>query len=325
MNAPTQKIAAPNGWVQSIEAAAPKFENSTLDFAQQQVFAVQLLMNNEYTLKVAKENPNSLKLAMFNVAAIGLSLNPAQGLAYLVPRRIKRGEASRICLDISYRGLIAIGVDVGSIRWAKAELVFQNDKFEYRGPAEKPLHIADPFDDENRGPLRGVYCLAEMPHGGYLVETMSVMEINKIRDKSEAFKSGIGPWVDWESEMQKKTVIKRASKWWPQTQANPRLSTAIEVLNTENGEGIVFNEHPVAEASAIPSLNELPAPPPAELVSIELREMVKRFIDRAVQTQSFEACREVFGQRIGNRDELSFALNELQQAKSSTGQQAATH
>lgn len=326
MNAQTNQPVVQHDWNQAIEAAQAKFKQSTLDFKQEQIFAVQLLINNPYAMKVARENPESLKLAMYNVAAVGLSLNPSQGLAYLVPRRVNRNEPPRICLDISYRGLIAVGVDVGSILWAKSELVYEKDQFQYKGPAEKPAHIADPFDDD-RGALRGAYCLAELPNGGFLVETMSIKEMNKIRDRSEAYKNGVGPWVDWEEQMRLKTVVKRASKWWPQAQANPRLGSAINVLNDENGEGIVFNNNyePQQNEPVAPTLEQLPPPPKAEDVSGELRQMVKRFVDRAVQSQSFEACREVFGQRIGDQGELAFALNELKKAQDSAGQAATTH
>ena len=46
---------------------------------QEQIFATQLLMNNSYLLDVAKKNLSSLRLAMYNVAAVGLTLNPNQG------------------------------------------------------------------------------------------------------------------------------------------------------------------------------------------------------------------------------------------------------
>ena len=72
---------------------------SLVDFAQECLFARQQLLKNEFTLKTAANNPNSLQAAVLNVAAIGISLNPASAHAYLVPRD------GAICLDISYRGL----------------------------------------------------------------------------------------------------------------------------------------------------------------------------------------------------------------------------
>jgi recombination protein RecT len=95
-------------------------------------------MNSSYLLEVAKKNPSGLLLAMYNVAAVGLTLNPNQGLAYLVPCHLRKNEEPKVMLDISCRGLITIGVETGTIRWAKPELVREKDEFVYKGPAEKP-------------------------------------------------------------------------------------------------------------------------------------------------------------------------------------------
>ncbi len=78
MNQPQKQVAQKptNQWHQAIESAKDKFSGSGLDFFQEQIFATQLLMNNSYLLDVAKKNPSSLRLAMYNVAAVGLTLNP---------------------------------------------------------------------------------------------------------------------------------------------------------------------------------------------------------------------------------------------------------
>jgi len=87
-----------------------KFESECL-FARQQVTA------KSSTMQAAQKAPESLKSAILNVAAVGISLNPATAHAYLVPRD------NRICLDIAYRGLVKLATDSGAIEWAKAVLV----------------------------------------------------------------------------------------------------------------------------------------------------------------------------------------------------------
>lgn len=198
-----------------------------MDFAQECLFARQQLLKNDFTLKTASGNPNSLQAAILNVAAIGISLNPAQQHAYLVPRD------GAICLDISFRGLVKLATDCGAIKWAKAELVYDNDTFEWNGPASAPTHKADPFGD--RGAIKGGYCIAKLPDGEVLVDVMPVDEINKVRDTSKAYKSGKGPWVDWYEEMAKKTLVKRAYKSWPQTKDRDRLDRAVAALNEHEG------------------------------------------------------------------------------------------
>lgn len=206
-----------------------------VDFTKECLFARQQLLKNDYTLKVASENPNSLQGAVLNVAAIGISLNPASQHAFLVPRK------GSICLDISYRGLVKLATDCGAIKWAKAELVYDNDFFEWNGPAEKPTHKADPFSE--RGEMKGGYVLAMLPDGTVMVEVMPVAEIYKIRDTSEAYKKNYGPWVDWPEEMAKKTIVKRAYKSWPQSTNRERLDKAIEVLNQHEGMAYTIDQH----------------------------------------------------------------------------------
>lgn len=208
-----------------------------LKFESECHFAAQQITKNDFALKTAQNNQVSLKNAIMNVAAIGISLNPAQAHAYLVPRD------GGICLDVSYRGLVKLATDAGAIEWAKAVLVYEGDDFEWRGPAEQPLHRADVFNpdrmnaDEPMEKLRGGYCLAKLADGGYMVDVMSAAEILAVRDSSKAYTSGKPcPWRGkWSGEMAKKTLIKRASKSWPQSSGRQRLDHAIEILNEHEG------------------------------------------------------------------------------------------
>lgn len=302
----TAQVVDTHQWHRAIETAKEKFQSSNLDFKQEQIFATQQLLNNSYLLDVAQKNPASLKLAMYNVAAVGLTLNPNQGLAFLVPRRLKSGEDARVMLDISYRGLIAVAVETNSILWAKAELVYEKDQFLYKGPAEKPEHICDPFSTD-RGSIRGGYCIAELPSGGVLVEAMSKADMDKVRDISEAFKKGWGPWIDWAEQMMLKSIVKRASKWWPSS--TPRMAKVLRILNEENGEGLA------ALADKKVSLTALPTPPPRENVPLDVQNTVKQLVDRALQQNAFEACKEVMQSRIKDPSELAFAFAELDKAK----------
>lgn len=297
-------------WHYAIEAAKDKFNGSGLDFLQEQIFATQMLMNNSYLLEVAKKNPSSLRLAMYNVSAVGLTLNPNQGLAYLVPRRLSKGEEPKIMLDISYRGLISIGVETGAILCAKAELVYENDThFAYKGAFQKPEHIFDPFlSPADRGAVRGGYCIAELPSGGVLVDAMSKSDMDKIRDKSEAFKKGAGSWVEWEDQMQLKSTTKRASKWWPKK--SPRMAKALQILNEDNGEGLAALSKDVA------AVGLLPPPPSSHEMHPAVLNNVKQLVTRAVAARAFEACKELMESRFKDPSELSFALNELEKAKS---------
>ena len=227
------KALAP--WRLAIQEAEKRFVTiaDRETWAQESMFAMQAITKNEYLMKIANLNPASLRNAVTNVAAIGLSLNPATAFAYIVPRD------NQACLDISYKGLIKLATDSGAIQWAQAENVYSNDTFTYNGPTENPMHSYDPFT-KDRGEYQGSYCIARTAGGDVLVEVMTASEINEIRDKSDMYKrTKRGPWKDFPGEMRKKTVIKRASKTWPKSVASHKLDQAIEMLN-ESGEGIKF-------------------------------------------------------------------------------------
>ena len=196
----------------------------TVTWAKESQFAIQYFQKNDYLAKTALANPTSAQNAIINVAAIGITLNPASKLAYLVPRD------GMVCLDISYMGLLHIAMESGVISWGQAKLVHANDTYESNGLDKAPTHKYNAFGD--RGDIVGVYCTVKTPAGDYLTEEMSLAEIEAVRKTSKAAFSDKGPWVNHWNEMARKTVVKRASKYWPKAS---RLDSAIHVLNEEEG------------------------------------------------------------------------------------------
>lgn len=215
----------------AMTAAKERFTHITGDqktWDTESIFAMQALMKTDFAMRTANDNPGSVKLAMLNVAGTGLTLNPAHGYAYLIPRD------GAIVLDISYKGLIKIATDTGSVQWVRADLVHEKDEFTYHGPAALPVHKANPFAD--RGAPIGVYCIAKTHDGDMLTEVMDMAELEKIRGKSLAYvKKKSGPWVEWFGQMAKKAIIKRASKTWPYTDRIERLMDAVEIANEAEG------------------------------------------------------------------------------------------
>jgi recombination protein RecT len=207
-----------------------RLSDTSINFEAEAGFAIQSL-STKYAMELALDNKQSVIDAVTNVAAIGISLNPAKKQAYLVPRD------GKICLDISYMGLIDLAVASGAIKWAQAAVVYANDNFELNGYDAPPSHKFSPFSI-NRGLLVGAYVVVKTADNEYLTHPMSIAEIYAIRDRaSQSFKGGkSSPWKSDEGEMIKKTVVKQAYKYWPKT--NDRLQNAIHYLNTETREGL---------------------------------------------------------------------------------------
>lgn len=200
--------------------------HGAVEFQREASFAMQALQDNDYLAGVALGNPDSLKRAVLNVAAVGLSLSPVYKYAYLVPRDKK------IILDISYKGLIQLAINTGHIKLVTAELVCEKDVFKLNGIGKEPTHTFEPFKD--RGEFIGVYCLVKTKDDEYITTIMNKEEVYKVRDTSQGYKSGKQtPWKSFESEMIKKTVIRRAYKMWPLPEKN-NFEQAINVLNEED-------------------------------------------------------------------------------------------
>lgn len=212
-------------------------------FEREREFALQVYeaKQNDYFRKVANANPHSFANAILNVAAIGISLNPASKLAYLVPRK------DAICLDISYMGLMHIAQECGAIQWGQAVIVREKEqrdgRFKLRSIGEQPLHEYDPFDKE-RGGIVGVYVVVKTDGGDYLTHPMAIDAVHAIRERSEAFKKKSGPWVTDYEEMVKKTCVKQAAKYWPRRE---RLDSAVHHMNTDGGEGITIKANTMPE------------------------------------------------------------------------------
>ncbi|CNE39946.1 recombinase RecT [Yersinia kristensenii] len=221
----------------------------TIAFKREMEFAMQVFSGNEYLAKVAAGNPLSTRSAVINVSAIGITLNPAQKLAYLVPRK------GKICLDISYMGLMHIAQQSGAIKWCQSAIVRKNDKFKRVGIDRAPEHEFNEFATaEERGEMVGVYCVVKTDDGDYLTNTMRIADVYAIRDRSEAYKSGkTSPWSTDEEQMILKTVVKQAAKYWPRRE---RLDQAIDYVNTEGGEGINFAAERGAEKDVSPASDE---------------------------------------------------------------------
>lgn len=227
-----QQLQNPQDLILSVQ---PEFErmaqaHNAVQWDAEANYAIQQIYKSEFAAKTAINNPVSVQNAVRNIAAIGLTLNPALKYAYLVPRD------NQICLDVSYMGLMHLAQDTGSVAWSQCKLVHQNDSYTNKGASVEPEHTYSAFGD--RGPIIGAYCVVKLADGDFLTHEMSIKDIFAIRDRSMAWKRNqSGPWKTDEKEMIKKTVVKQASKYWPKVE---RMQEAIQMVNEESGEGIDF-------------------------------------------------------------------------------------
>ena len=212
--------------------------DQSVTWAKESQFAIQAFQKNDFLAKTAMANPTSAQNAIINVAAIGITLNPAAKLAYLVPRD------GGVHLDISYMGLLHLAQVSGAIQWGQCKLVHANDTYESNGLDKAPTHKYNAFGE--RGPVVGGYCTVKTQQGDYLTDEMSLAEIKQVENTSKAKN---GPWKNWWEEMARKTIVKRAAKYWPRVE---RVDNAIHHLNDDEGIEMepVMPHKPEAEVAA---------------------------------------------------------------------------
>lgn len=207
---------------------------------------------------------DSLKLAVRECAAMGLSMSPNAQLVYFIPRKTrkkKHGESDAdynsvpiiVTATPSYRGLAYSAMNYAGAAHVAAEVVFQTEldgadrgdpnvpHFIYNGPIREPKHrpTLNP-KQRNESDAVGVYCVVKMQDGTFRCEYVDAPTVLKIRQLSDLPNSLM--WTKLWTEGWRKVPIRRICKTVMVTSS--RLSVAIESLNRV--EGIGFDETPAA-------------------------------------------------------------------------------
>ncbi len=137
------------------------------------------------------------------------------------------------------RGLLKLAYNSGEIKSLVVETVRENDEFVYSPTdEERPIHHIIDLKAP-RGDAYAVYAKAVLKDGGIVFEVMTVEDVNRIRDRSDAyraFKAGkikSTPWsTDW-NEMARKTVFRRLSKYLPSSTDRDRFREAVERIDDD--------------------------------------------------------------------------------------------
>jgi len=209
------------------------------------------------TPKLADCTPESLCACLITLSSLGLE--PDGRRAHLIP------YGTTCTLIVDYKGLAELVLRSGDVSRLHADVVCENDEFDYDLGAIR-RHKID--FKKPRGDAYAAYALAEMKTGQIAVAVMSRDEVEGIRKRSRSGSSG--PWVtDW-NEMAKKTAFRRLSKWLP---LSPDIRDAVED-ETDDIAGTEVNVTPSVRFDAVASVKPMaplgePAAYPAAPVTAE--------------------------------------------------------
>ncbi|MFJ1695735.1 recombinase RecT [Streptomyces sp. NPDC088252] len=173
-----------------------------------------LLRRDPKLLQAAQNDVGQFMSVLLDAARLGLE--PGTEQYYLVPRWNKAKRCTEVTGVRGYQGEIELMYRAGAVSSVIVEVVYSNDRFEYRpGRDDRPLHEID-WDAEDRGQLRLAYAYAVMKDGATSkVVVLNKGHIAKARAKSDSADKSWSPWNTDEEAMWLKTAAHRLTKWVP--------------------------------------------------------------------------------------------------------------
>lgn len=180
--------------------------------------------------KLAETTPQSFLGAMMTAAQLGVEPNTPWGRPTSFPSGTVRPRALECQFQLGYKGLLDLAYRSGEVSTVMAQVVYENDEFEYSFGLEPKLVHRPAM--ENRGNPKYVYAMFRTKDGGYGYEVMSIADVRAHAQRySKSFQNG--PWQTNFEEMAKKTVLKRVLKYAPLKSEFMRAVTQDEVIKND--------------------------------------------------------------------------------------------
>lgn len=167
--------------------------------------------------ELAKCDPRSVVIAIYGCAVLGLIPDKTLGHVYVIPRKVKGGGQAATLMP-GYRGYMELARRGGKISYIDARVVYTNDDFDVRhgtnpGITHRPWFT---LGRDKAGEPWAAYCVAKLVGEDlYQFDVMTRAEIEAAKKSSEGANKDWSPWVQHPAEMWRKTVVRRASKYWP--------------------------------------------------------------------------------------------------------------
>lgn len=147
----------------------------------------------------------SIVKAMLQCCAFGIEPNGWD--AHILPY----GKEATLVID--YKGFITLALKSERVSNIRAELVCENDEFDYyNGRVSHRVNFFKP-----RGNIVGAYAVATYKDGTEQSAVLSKEEIDKVRNLSRA--RNAAAWTTHYGEMAKKTAVRRLAKMLPLSHA----------------------------------------------------------------------------------------------------------
>ena len=199
----------------------------------------------------------SLLLSVMQAASIGLEPDTPLQEAWLLPRKVKGVQEAQ--LSIGYVGLLKLARRSGEIKTIYAEVVHENDRFDYQfGTDPKIDH--KPAAGE-RGALTHAYAVARYKDDGFNFIVLDEVAVHARRASSDSWKYDssrpYSPWTTNTEAMWRKSAIRALRPYLPLTAEAASAIESDERVLTFGEDGSLT---PVVDAESEEIAGELDAP-----------------------------------------------------------------
>lgn len=199
--------------VDMIHAMEPEIKKALPAVITPERFTRMALTAVSNTPDLEKCTPMSFIAALMNAAQLGLEPNTPLGQAYLIPYKNKKKGVLECQFQIGYKGLIDLVYRNENVQTIQAQVVYENDEFEYELGLNSDLRHVPAWSD--RGEMIYVYALFKLQNGGYGFE---VLNREAVVAHAERYSPAYGSYSPWKTDfeaMAMKTAIKKVLKFAP--------------------------------------------------------------------------------------------------------------
>lgn len=183
--------------------------------------------NHKKALEVCSQS--SIANSLLDMVVQGLS--PAKKQCYFIV------YGNELTLSRSYMGTVAVAKRFGDVKDVKAQVVYQDDEFEYEiDPMTSDISITkhrQKLENIDNGKIKAVYAVVTKNDGSHYVEVMTMEQVRKAWGQG-ATKGQSPAHKNFAEEMAKKTVINRACKLFVNTSSDSAILTGSFNRTTEN-------------------------------------------------------------------------------------------
>ena len=227
----------------TLEKMADKFREALPPTMDESKFISVLKLTLNKNPKLLQADKNSLMQTFMRAAQDGLYLDGREAAA------VQYGQSVQYIPMVE--GMIKVLHNSGLIKTISAEVVYENDLFDYE-LGTKPQLTHKPLIVGDRGKPICVYAIAVTTNGGEYMELMNMQEIEKCRAVSKASSSPHSPWVKWFDQMAKKTVMHRIAKRLPKNDA----INSVVAVDDDNFVDVTPNTKPSEPKDSLSRLKE---------------------------------------------------------------------